>query len=88
MIAGRPPGRALSTNDALDLVAETPLTGDEAAYVAAARAANTLRGYRSHWAEFTGWCARRRDEPLPAAPATVTGSTCPSWPGTVRRSAR
>lgn len=39
----------------------------------AARAANTLRGYRSDWREFTAWCAQRNAEPLPAAPATVTG---------------
>ena len=30
----------------LDLAAELPLTADEAAYVEAARARNTLRGYR------------------------------------------
>lgn len=43
--------------DPLELEADAPLTEDEAGYVEAARAANTLRGYRSDWAEFTGWCA-------------------------------
>jgi hypothetical protein len=35
-------------------------------YVAASRAANTLRAYRSDWAEFAAWAAHRRLEPLPA----------------------
>jgi site-specific recombinase XerD len=59
--------------DPLELAAELPLTEDEAAYVAAARAPNTLRGYRSDWAEFTTWCARRQAEPLPADGATISG---------------
>jgi site-specific recombinase XerD len=59
-------------NDPLDLIDGLPLSGDEATYVAAARAANTLRGYRSDWAEFTTWCARVGAVPLPAAPATIT----------------
>jgi site-specific recombinase XerD len=50
-----------------------PLTEDEAGYVEAARAANTLRGYRSDWREFTAWCAQHDVEPLPAAPPTITG---------------
>jgi site-specific recombinase XerD len=57
----------------LELATETPLTADEAAYVAAARAANTLRGYRSDWAEFTAWCRGRGDDPLPAGPAAISG---------------
>src|SRR6185312_13629185 len=40
-----------SDPDALDVTAESPLTVDEAAYVDAARAPNTLRGYRSDWAD-------------------------------------
>lgn len=58
--------------DALDLASELPLTEDEAGYVEAARAPNTLRGYRSDWSEFTTWCARIRLEPLPAGPATIS----------------
>jgi hypothetical protein len=42
-------------------------SGDEAEYVEAARAANTLRGYRSDWREFTTWCAAQGLAPLPAA---------------------
>lgn len=38
--------------DALALAADLPLTEDEAGYVEAARAPNTLRGCRSDWAEF------------------------------------
>jgi site-specific recombinase XerD len=59
--------------DPLELAAGLPLGEDEAAYVAAARAPNTLRGYRSDWAEFTTWCARHRADPLPADAATVSG---------------
>jgi site-specific recombinase XerD len=64
-------GRGVS--DPLTLAADLPLTEDEAAYVAAARAPNTLRGYRSDWSEFTTWCSSRRLEPLPADAATISG---------------
>jgi integrase len=40
-------------------------------YAAAAKAANTLRGYRADWRDFAGWCERHRLEALPAAPETV-----------------
>ncbi len=63
----------LQVSDPIDLVKDTPLTDDEAGYVAAARAANTLRGYRSDWREYTGWCAQHHLEPLPSAAGTVTG---------------
>jgi site-specific recombinase XerD len=59
--------------DPLQLAAELPLTEDEAGYVAAARAPNTLRGYRSDWSEFTTWCTHRRLSPLPAGAATISG---------------
>jgi site-specific recombinase XerD len=58
--------------DPLDLAVELPLTADEAAYVRAARAPNTLRGYRSDWSDFTAWCAQARLDPLPAAAATIS----------------
>ena len=61
------------TQDPLALLDGVPLTPDEATYVEAARAANTMRGYRSDWREFTTWCAQHDGEPLPAEPATVTG---------------
>jgi site-specific recombinase XerD len=54
------------------LATELPLTEDEAAYVAAARAPNTLRGYRSDWSEFTGWCTHRRIAALPADAAAIS----------------
>jgi hypothetical protein len=46
--------RSLPPSGPLDLVDEVPLGDDERAYVGAARAANTLSGYRSDWAE---WCS-------------------------------
>ncbi len=62
----------------LDALAASPLDGPplsarEAGYFQAARAANTLRGYRSDWSEFTGWCARGHQHPMPAAPVAITG---------------
>ena len=59
--------------DAVHLLEDVPLTEDEAGYVEAARAANTMRGYRSDWREFTTWCTTKTLDPLPAAPATITG---------------
>ena len=56
------------------LLENVPLTPSEAAYVDAARAANTLRGYRSDWREFTAWCTDQGGlEAIPAAPPTITG---------------
>jgi len=59
--------------DPVALLDGVPLSEDEAGYVEAARAANTLRGYRSDWREFATWCTSHGMEPMPAAPATVTG---------------
>lgn len=57
---------------AIDLAAEQPLSDEEARYVQAARSANTLRGYRSDWTEFSSWCAEHDHEPLPAAAAAIS----------------
>jgi integrase len=59
--------------DPMTLLDGVPLSEEEAGYVEAARAANTLRGYRSDWREFTAWCGQQYLDPIPAAPATVTG---------------
>lgn len=59
--------RASATTDAVQLLDDVPLTEAETEYVEAARAANTLRGYRSDWTEFTTWCAQHDRDPLPAA---------------------
>lgn len=68
-----PVERYAPTTDPVALLDEVPLTEDEADYVEAARAANTLRGYRSDWNEFTGWCAQRGEPtPLPAAAAQIS----------------
>lgn len=56
---GRPP-------DAEVLIAETR-------YAIAARAPNTLRGYRSDWREFTAWCRQHGEEAVPASPSSVSG---------------
>ncbi len=56
-----------------EVLASDRLTDEEAEYVAAARVANALRGYRSDWAEFTGWCEQHTTTPLTAGPAAVSG---------------
>jgi site-specific recombinase XerD len=40
-------------------------------YVTASKSPNTLRAYRSDWADFTGWCDARDLAALPASPGTV-----------------
>ena len=60
-------------SDALALLDGVPLSAAEAGYVEAARAVNTLRGYRSDWRQFTAWCALHDTTALPAAAATVSG---------------
>jgi site-specific recombinase XerD len=70
------PGRRLPLSPPTHPVAVAAgqtLTPEEARYVEAARAANTVRGYRADWADFTTWCATAGLEPLPADPATLTG---------------
>lgn len=53
--------------------ADPPVTPAEATYIAAARAENTRRGYRSVWAGFTDFCRDHDLDPMPASPATVSG---------------
>lgn len=55
------------------IAADHSLTPEEARYVEAARAANTVRGYRADWTDFTTWCDTAGHSPLPADPATLTG---------------
>ncbi|MGH3934009.1 MAG: site-specific integrase [Pseudonocardiaceae bacterium] len=73
MTTGSEQAPARLVTDPLQLAADLPLSADEVGYVAAARAPNTLRGYRSDWAEFTTWCAHHRLDPLPATAATISG---------------
>lgn len=62
-----------STTDAVAMLDDVPLTENEAGYVEAARAANTLRGYRSDWCEFAAWCEHRGDATaLPAVPSQIS----------------
>ena len=41
------------------------------AYLENARSRNTIRGYRSSFAQFAAWCDRTLVCPLPAAPETI-----------------
>lgn len=57
----------------LDEVPRTEsLSAAEAQYVAAARSANTLRGYTSDWREFTTWCAANDQPAFPASPQAIS----------------
>jgi site-specific recombinase XerC len=40
-------------------------------FIRASKAENTLRGYRSDWRGFCGWCESRQLCPVPAQPETV-----------------
>jgi site-specific recombinase XerD len=52
--------------------AELALLADDArSYIDSAKAAATVRGYRSDWRQFSSWCDERGLEALPAAPETV-----------------
>jgi len=57
------------STDPFALLDDVPLSDAEAGYVAAARAANTLKGYRSDWAEWCSWCATEGFDPLAGDPA-------------------
>jgi site-specific recombinase XerD len=50
------------------------VTDAEAGYI---RAANTLRGYRSDWAEFSAWCRDHRRDPIPASATTIANYLTP-----------
>src|SRR5664280_551544 len=50
---------AMPATDPLVVAADAPLTADEAATSRPPGQRNTLRSYRSDWAESTGWCAGR-----------------------------
>jgi len=54
----------LTPADPLALPDDVPLSDGESGYVAAARAANTLRAYRSDWAEWCTWCRTRGADPF------------------------
>ena len=60
------------TSDPLRVLDDVPLSDEEELYAGAARAANTLRGYRSDWREWCGWCQREGLTALPASPAGIS----------------
>jgi integrase len=57
-----------STEQAVELA---EIAADARDYVAASRAENTTRVYRTGWAQFTAWCDEHRVVALPAGPETV-----------------
>ncbi|MBZ5580506.1 MAG: site-specific integrase [Acidobacteriia bacterium] len=54
-----------------DKGAVIPLPSEVQEFIRASKAENTLRGYKSDWRHFCGWCETRRLSPLPAGPETV-----------------
>jgi len=56
------------TDQAIELA---EIVADARDYVAASRAENTTRVYRTGWAQFTTWCDEHGVIPLPAGPETV-----------------
>ncbi len=48
-----------------------PLLDKARGYVAASKAVNTVRAYRSDWRDFTAWCDARGLPTLPAAPQSI-----------------
>lgn len=64
---------AVVVPDPMAIADHDQLTVDERRYIGAARAVNTVRGYRSDWTEFATWCDQQGIAPLPAAPRTVSG---------------
>jgi site-specific recombinase XerD len=40
-------------------------------FIRASKAANTIRGYRTDWRDFSAWCESRGLEPLPVSPDAV-----------------
>lgn len=44
---------------------------DAKAYIDRAKSANTRRGYRADWEDFSSWCRKYRRASLPASPETV-----------------
>ncbi len=67
---------AAHASDPFAVLDEVPttesLSAAEAEYVAAARSANTLRGYTSDWREFSTWCAANNHPPFPASPQAIS----------------
>jgi len=57
-----------STEQAVEMA---EIAADARGYVAASRAENTTRVYRTGWAQFTSWCDEHGVVALPAGPETV-----------------
>jgi hypothetical protein len=57
-----------STEQAIELA---EIAADARDFVAASRAENTTRVYRTGWAQFTAWCDEHGVTALPAGPETV-----------------
>src|ERR1700704_1406142 len=61
----------LADQERLELGRREPVAERARDYARNARAANTIRAYRSDWADFTTWCAAAARSALPAEPDTV-----------------
>jgi site-specific recombinase XerD len=59
-----------STTTGIDPLAAIETRASE--FISRSKAANTVRAYRSDWADFTAWCTRHGQCSLPASPESVT----------------
>ncbi|HWQ74249.1 MAG TPA: site-specific integrase [Syntrophomonas sp.] len=57
---------SLASDNGLEIIA-----GRVQEYIDKAKAENTLKAYRSDWADFAGWCGSHSLQPIPAFPETV-----------------
>ncbi len=60
------------SSNPLDVIQDEKLTEGEARYAAAARAANTLRGYASDWRLWCAWCETHGHRPMPADDVAIS----------------
>jgi integrase len=70
-IAGRAPATALIPFAAQQLATLEETARQAWDFIRQAKAANTVRAYRSDWQHFEAWCKVHRLAPLPAAQGTV-----------------
>jgi site-specific recombinase XerD len=64
--------QTLPTRNTAQLPADVAaLVTDAQRFITQARAANTRRGYRADWADFTAWCSAHGAQALPADPRVV-----------------
>jgi hypothetical protein len=65
---------SVSVSDSMAISDHDELSVDERRYIGAARAASTVRGYRSYWSQFATWCVGRASLPYRLGRAPSPGT--------------